>query len=155
MGRGGWLALSLAVLVLAGCGTDRTRPFEPLAAGPGGGGSDPPPSGSARVEVVSPGHGDTILRTTFTDPPGVEVVIRGEFAPGQSILLDGFANRYGPIPFHSEVYRVEERGIDRLARRFRAQVRHLEASERALLLVRVRNNRGAVLARDSVQIELR
>lgn len=151
----GCIAVLALAVTLGACVEDRSRPFEPTSSGGGGGGGGAPGAGSASVRIVSPAAGDTLLKEAFTEDPGQEVVVQGEFPLGHAIAFEGYANRYGPIPFHSEVYSVEETGLVRLTRTFRAEVRHLEDSDQALLLAEIEDAGGSAISGDSIRVELR
>lgn len=149
-----WMTVLAAAALGASCTPDRVRPFEDPTSPVGGGGSSPR-SSSAKVDIVAPADGDTILRETFTEGSGREVIFRGEFVAGQTLVMEGFANRYGPIPFYTEDHPIEQGGSQEIARFFQAQVRHLEESDEALLVGRVRDGSGALITGDSIRVKLR
>jgi len=80
----------------------RDVPFEPTTQGPGGGGSSAPPPDQARVQVVSPAEGDTILRATFIEAPGKEVVAAAEAGNADGGVGGDLVEVY-PMYDHAEI----------------------------------------------------
>ncbi len=136
-------------LALLACTSDRSRPFDPPDPADGDGGLGPP-----IVRISTPAHGQTFLRSEFSEPNAVEFVLTGSMVPGQRLVLETFFLPYGPVPFFTHMVPIRDA---RTVIRMDVQGRpfHFDSPGTARAFVQVFDEGGRLVSVDSLSLTLR
>lgn len=145
-------ALALGVLVAAAvsaCVDVRSRPSDPT-------GPDETTGAPPIVRIIHPSEGQELLRTSFTQEPGVRVSLAGEnLQAAEELILLAFSDEFPNTPFFAAQGTLEDGRIPEGVRILVAPTTLQGASEVEILVRAFRDNRNVVISTDSVGVVLR
>lgn len=142
-------ATALALLVMLGGCVEVERP-----GGPTGPEANDPLDGPPVLRISQPSNGQIVLRTAFTQEPGVRLLIDGSFLPDHRIVVEAYQNNH-PLPFSTQQFRIESGQAAQREFFLLGSEQHLITATAATVHLRLRQLDGRDISADSVVLAVR